>query len=85
MSRLATAVSTMSTPTVTIAAANTGWPTSGRIATRSVRAPTAAIATIAATTPTGNGRPMLVTNSDVKYAPRIISAGWAKFTTSVAR
>jgi hypothetical protein len=85
MSRFATIVSTMNTPTVTIAAENTGWPTSGRIATRSVTAPTPAIASIAARTPTGNGRPRPMTNHDVKYAPRIISAGCAKFTTSVAR
>jgi hypothetical protein len=85
MSRFATIVRTMNTPTVTIAAENTGCPTSGRIAMRSVMAPIAAIASIAATTPTGNGNPRRTTNSDVKYAPRIISAGWAKFTTSVAR
>ncbi len=35
--------------------------------------------------PGGERHPEPMTNHDVKYAPRIISAGWAKLTTSVAR
>ncbi len=54
MKSLATTRRAMNTPTVTIAAENTGSPTIGRMAMRSTTAPMSAETTMAASTASAN-------------------------------
>jgi hypothetical protein len=71
-------------PKVSITMENAGWPRMGRITARSAATPNTAIAAMAASTASQNGRPVTVIRARPRKAPSIISSPCAKLTVSVA-
>ena len=69
---------------VSITIENAGWPRIGRITSRSTSMPNSAIAAIAHSTASQNGKPSMVISARPKKAPSIIRSPCAKLTVSVA-
>ena len=73
----------MSTPIVMIATVNTGLPTMGRSAVRSMTSPRPATSSIASGSAIRNGQSNTVARNTTAVAPTTMSAGCAKLTTFV--
>ncbi len=71
-------------PMVSITMENAGWPRMGRITTRSSSTPNSAMAAMAHSTASQNGKSRKVMAARPPKAPSIMSSPWAKLTVSVA-